>query len=211
MEDVLDAYHARYDAKNPSIGMGEAARQLPSDVFDPLPLRPGRPRRIDDKYDREGTCSLFMLYNPPDGWRRVGGRDGRTAWDGAEDVRHLLAVDSPDAEVVTLARDNLNTHTIASLYKAFDAGTAGRRRRRLRLAQAPVSGSWLNVAGMELTVLSRQCPGSRRFATKAEMGAALTAWAAARNATRAGTRWRFTTADARIKLKALYPLPDIER
>jgi hypothetical protein len=211
MEGVLDAYHAAYDARHPLIGMGEAARQLPSDVFDPLPVRPGRPRRVDDKYDRHGVCSLFLFFNPLDGWRRVGCRDSRTACDWAGEVRHLPEVDYPAAEVVTLVCDDLNTHHVSSLYKAFDAGTAGRLRSRLRLVQTPVNGSWLNMAEAELGVLSRQCLGSRRFPTRAEMGAAVGAWAATRNATRAGTRWRFTTADARIKLKALYPLPDIER
>jgi hypothetical protein len=211
MEEVLDVYHAPYDARHPLIGMDEAARQLLSDVFDPLPLRPGRPRRVDDKYDRHGTCSLFMFYNPLDGWRRVGCRDSRTAVDWAQEVRHLLEVDYPDAEVVTVVCDNLNTHHLSSLYKAFDADTAGRLRRRLRLVPTPVNGSWLNVAEMELSVLSRQCLGGRRFTTKAEMGAALTAWAAGRNTAKAGTRWRFTTADARRKLKALYPIPDTDR
>jgi hypothetical protein len=211
MEEVLDVYQAPYDARHPLIGMDEAARQLLSDVFDPLPLKPGRPRRIDDKYDRHGTCSLFMFYNPITGWRRVGCRDSRTACDWAEEVRHLLEVDYPDAELVTLVCDNLNTHNMASFYKAFDAETASRLRRRLRLVQTPVNGSWLNVAEMELSVMSRQCLGKRRFQTKTEMEAALTAWAAARNLAKAGTRWQFTTADARYKLKALYPIPDIKR
>jgi hypothetical protein len=210
MENVLDTYQARYDANRPLICMDEASRQLLSDVFDPLPLKPGRPRRVDDKYDRHGTCSLFMFYDPIAGWRRVGCRDSRTACDWAQEVKHLLDVDYPDAELVTLVCDNLNTHTLASLYKAFDAETAGRLRRRLRLVQTPVNGSWLNIAEMELSVLSRQCLGHRRFAAKAEMEAALQAWAADRNAKKAGTRWQFTTADAR-KLKALDPIPDTDR
>ena len=109
------------------------------------------------------------------GWRRVGCRDSRTACDWAEEVRHLLEVDSPDAEWVTLVCDNLNTHHVASLYKAFDAETAGRLRRRLRLVMTPVNGSWLNVAEMERSVMSRQCLGQRRFETKAEMASALDA------------------------------------
>ena len=211
MEAVLDTYHARYDPRHPLIGRDEAARPLLSDAFDPLPLRPGRPERVDDKYDRHGTCSLFMFDNPLDGWRRVGCRDSRTGIDWAQEVRHLLDVDYPEAELVTLVCDNLNTHNIANLYKAFDARTAGRRRRRLRLVQTPVNGSWWNVAEMELSVLSRQCLGERRFETKAAMEAALVAWAVARNVAKAGTQWQFTTADARVKLKALYPIPDIER
>jgi hypothetical protein len=211
MEEILDTYHAPYDAKHPLIGMDEASRQLLADVFDPLPLKPGRPRRVDDKYDRHGTCSLFMFYNPIEGWRRVGCRDSRTAFDWAEEVRHLLEVDYPDAELVTLVCDNLNTHHLSSLYKAFDAQTAGRLRRRLRLVHTPVNGSWLNVAEMELSVLSRQCLGGRRFETKVAMEAALGAWAASRNASHAGTRWQFTTTDARRKLHALDPIPDIDR
>lgn len=208
MEEVLDTYQATYDDKHPLIGMDEAARQLLSDAFDPLPLKPGRAKRVDDKYERHGTCSLFMFCNPVGGWRRVGCRDSRTACDWAEEVRHLLDVDYPDAEYVTLVCDNLNTHTVTSLYKAFDAETACRLRRRLRLVMTPVNGSWLNVAEMELSVMSRQCLGKRRFGTNAEMASALDAWAEKRNALKAGTRWQFTTADARIKLRSLYPLPD---
>ena len=211
MEEVLDVYQASYDAKRPLIAMDEASRQLLSDVFDPLPLKPGRPKRVDDKYDRHGTCSLFMFYDPIGGWRRVGCRDSRTAIDWAQEVQHLLDVDYVDAELVTLVCDNLNTHHVSSLYKAFDAETAGRLRRRLRLVQTPVNGSWLNVAEMELSVMSRQCLGRRRFETKPEMAAALNAWAAARNLAKTGTRWRFTTADARVKLRGLYPVPDIDR
>ena len=211
MEEVLDVYQAWYDEKRPLIAMDEASRQLLSDVFDPLPLKPGRAKRVDDKYDRHGTCSLFMFYDPIKGWRRVGCRDSRTAIDWAEEVQQLLDVDYPDAELVTLVCDNLNTHHVSNLYKAFDAETAGRLRRRLRLVHTPVNGSWLNVAEMELSVMSRQCLGQRRFETKPEMEQALNAWSAARNLARAGTRWQFTTADARVKLKGLYPVPDIDR
>ena len=210
MEAVLDTYHASYDAKRPLICMDEAARQLLSDVFDPLPLKPGRPKRVDDKYDRHGTGSLFLFYDPIGGRRRVGCRESRTACDWAQEVRHLLDVDYPDAERVTLVCDNLNTHHESSLYKAFDAETAGRLRRRLRLVHTPVNGSWLNIAEMELSVMARQCLGQRRFETLDQMRAALDAWAATRNATKAGTRWQFTAKDARQKLKALYPIPDGE-
>ena len=117
-------------------------------------------------------------------------------------------MDYPDAEWVTPVCDNLNTHNVPSLYKAFDAGTAGRLRRRLRLVMKPVNGSWLNIAEMELSVMSRQRLGQRRFETKAEMASALEEWATLRNAREAGTRWQFTTADARVKLRSLYPLPD---
>jgi hypothetical protein len=191
--------------------MDEAARQLLSEVFDPLPLKPGRPKRVDDKYDRHGTCALFMFYDPIGGWRRVGCRDSRTACDWTQEVRHLLDIDYPDADVVTLVCDNLNTHHTSSFYKAFDADTARRLCRRVRLVQTPVNGSWLNIAEMELSVMSRQCLGKRRFETQEEMATALTAWSTIRNTLKAGTRWQFTTADARCKLKALYPIPDTDR
>ena len=211
METVLDVYQKPYDAKRPLICMDEAARQLLSDVFDPLPLKPGKPKRVDDKSERHGTCALFMFYDPISGWRRVGCRDSRTAVDWAEEVRRLLEVDYPEAELVTLVCDNLNTHHISSLYKAFDAETAGRLRRRLNLVHTPVNGSWLNIAEMERSVLSRQCLGQRRFETKAEMEKELAAWEKSRNLSKAGTNWQFTTADARVKLKALYPIPDGDR
>ena len=208
MEQVLDTYQATYDDRHPLICMDEASRQLLPDAIDTLPLKPGRARRVDDKYERHGTCSLFLFCDPIGGWRRVGCRDSRTACDWAEEVRHLLEVDYPDAEWVTPVCDNLNTHNVASLYKAFDAGTAGRLRRRLRLVMTPVNGSWLNIAEMEPSVMSRQCLGQRRFETKVEMASALDDWAKSRNAKKAGTRWQFTTADARVKLRSLYPLPD---
>lgn len=211
MGTVLDVYHASYDAKRPLVGMDEAARQRLSDAFDPLPIKPGKPKRIDDTYDRHGTCSLFLLYDPIAGWRRVGCRDSRTACDWAREVRQVLEVDYPDAELVTRVCDNLDTHNISSLYKAFDAEVAGRLRRRLNLVRPPVNGSWLTIAAMELSVRSRPCLGQRRFKTRAGMEAALRAWETSRNALRAGTRWPFTTADARVKLKALYPIPDSER
>lgn len=208
METVLDVYQAEYSAKTPLICMDEALRQLLSDRVTPLPMQPGQPRRVDDKYDREGTASLFLFYDPISGWRRATARESRTAVDWAQEVRQLLEVDYPDADWITLVCDNLNTHTITSLYKAFDATTAGRLRRRLRLVYTPVNGSWLNIAEMELSVLSRQCLGERRFATREAMQAELTAWAANRNAAKAGTCWQFTTADARQKLLRLYPIPD---
>lgn len=195
--------------------MDEASRQILADLFDPLPAkprrgdRPGSWKRVDDKYERRGVRSLFMFYDPIAGWRRVSGRDRRTSVDWAQEVRRLLDEDYPEAELVTLVCDNLNTHRVASLYKAFDAETAGRLRRRLRLVHTPKNGSWLNMAEMELSILSRQCLGARRFASAQTMDAAIAAWQAERNARRCGTDWRFTTADARIKLKSLYPQHDV--
>lgn len=211
MEEVLDVYRQPYDARHPLICMDEASRQILSDLAEPLPMKPGRPKRIDDKYDRHGVRALLLFYNPIDGWRRVGCRESRTRQDWAEEVRRTLEEDYPDAELVTLVCDNLNTHDIASLYQAFDAETAGRLRRRLRLVFTPKNGSWLNMAEMELSILSRQCLGKRRFAKAEELDAAVAAWEADRNKRRCGTDWRFTTADARVKLKSLYPKPDIDR
>jgi hypothetical protein len=191
--------------------MDEASRQVLADVTSPLPMKPGAPRRVDDKYERVEVRSHLLFYNPLAGWRRVGCRTSRTRLDWAEEVRQLLEVDYPHAKLVTLVCDNLNTHDIASLYFAFDAETAHRLARRLRLVFTPKNGSWLNMAEMELSLLSRQCLGSRRFATAAEMDHHVQAWERDRNTRRCGTNWRFTTVDARIKLKSLYPIPDIER
>lgn len=211
MEEVLDVYQENFDDRRPLICMDEASRQVLDDVTPPLPMKPGAPRRIDDKYERLEVRSLLMFYNPIAGWRRVGCRASRTRFDWAEEVRRLLEVDYPHAELVTLVCDNLNTHDLASLYFAFDAETAHRLARRLRLVYTPKNGSWLNMAEMELGLLSRQCVGTRRFATPAAMDSAIAAWECERNERRAGTNWRFTAADARIKLKSLYPVPDIER
>lgn len=211
MEGVLDVYQESYDKTHPLICMDEASRQILSDKTEPLPMVPGQPRRVDDKYERHGVRALIMFYNPLDGWRRVGCRESRTRTDWAEEVRQLLEVDYPDAEIVTLVCDNLNTHDFASLYHTFDAVTAGNLRRRLRLVFTPKNGSWLNMAEMELSVLSRQCLGNRRFSTTSELDSAIDSWQAERNRSKCGANWRFTTEDARIKLKSLYPMPDIDR
>jgi hypothetical protein len=210
MEEVLDVYQEKYDEKHPLICMDEASRQLLSDVTPPLPMEPSKPKRIDDKYERHGVRSLLMFYNPLDGWRRVGCRPSRTRDDWAEEVQTLLDVDYPDAESITLVCDNLNTHDVASLYHRFDGETAGGLRRRLRLIHTPKNGSWLNMAEMELSILSRQCLGDRRFATAAAIDAEIAAWQRSRNQSHRGTRWRFTTQEARIKLASLYPKPDID-
>jgi hypothetical protein len=208
MEEVLDVYQETFDDQHPLICMDEASRQVLAEITPPLPMKPGSPRRVDDKYERQEVRSLLMFYNPIAGWRRVGCRASRTRLDWAEEVRHLLEVDYPEAERVTLVCDNLNTHDLASLYFAFDAETAHRLARRLRLIFTPKNGSWLNMAEMELSLLSRQCLGSRRFDATAAMDSAVTAWERDRNDHHFGTNWRFTTADARIKLKSLYPVPD---
>lgn len=208
MEEVLDVYQATHDKKHPLICMDEAAKEVQSDGVAPLPMTPGSPRREDHHYERKGVQAVFGFIDPIRGWRRVTARDHRTRVDWAEEVRHLLDVEYPDAESVTLVCDNLNTHHRASLYAAFDAATAGRLARRLRLVHTPRNGSWLNIAEMELSVLTRQCLG-RRFESAAAMRQAMAAWEKKRNEAGAGANWQFTTADARIKLRGLYPKPDI--
>jgi hypothetical protein len=192
MEQVLDVYQECYDGKHPLIGMDEAAKEIQSDVDPALPMTVGRPRREDYHYQRKGVQAIFCFFDPIRGWRRVTSRESRARVDWAEEVRRLLEQDYPDAELVTLVCDNLNTHNIASLYQAFDAPTAHRLARRLRLVHTPRNGSWLNMAEMELSVLTRQCIG-RRFDDVKEMA----------------TRWHFGKSsgigDARIKLKRLYP------
>jgi hypothetical protein len=210
MEEVLDVYQEPYNRERVLICMDEGSRQLLSDKTPPLPPEPGKPKRVDDKYERHGVRALLMFYNPIDGWRRVGCRDSRTRCDWAEEVRKLLDEDYPNAEQVTVVCDNLNTHDVASLYRRFDCETAGRLRRRLRLVHTPKNGSWLNMAEMELSVLSRQCLGQRRFAKFELMDSAIDEWQTERNKMRRGTHWRLTTEDARIKLASLYPKPDVD-
>jgi DDE superfamily endonuclease len=210
MEEILDVYQEQYDERHPLICMDEASRQLLKHVSEPLPAKPGKPRRVDDKYERRDVRSLLMFYDPLRGWRRVGCRESRTRSDWAEEVHTLLEVDYPQAELITLVCDNLNTHDIASLYHRFDAETAGRLRRRLRLVYTPKNGSWLNMAEMELSVLSRQCLRNRRLPTAEAMDSEITAWQLERNNHHRGTTWRLTTADARVKLASLYPRHDID-
>jgi hypothetical protein len=207
MEEILDVYCEAYDARHPLIAMDEAAKQVTGDLFEPLPLEPGAPRREDHHYVRHGTRAVFVFCDPLRGWRRVTTRESRTRRDWAEEVRRLLEEDYPDAETVTLVCDNLNTHHTASLYARFDAATAHRLARRLRLRHTPPHGSWLNVAEIELSRLGRQCLG-RRFGSAAEMDRAITDWQSAANAQPRGIHWRFTTREARIKLKSLYPVHD---
>jgi len=208
MEEVLDVYTAEHSAEEPLICMDEAAKQVVSDVIEPLPAGPGQPRREDHHYEREGTRAVFLFVDPLAGWRRVSSREHRTQIDWAEEVRTLLEEDYPHARKVKLVCDNLNTHHIGSLYKAFPAEVAHRLARRLEIHYTPRNGSWLNMAEIELSVLSRQCL-NRRFESAARMEGELAAWEAARNIEASRIEWRFTTKDARIKLRHLYPQPVI--
>lgn len=205
MEVVLDLYSSAPMPTAPLVCMDEAAYQLQSDLYPPIKMEPGHDKKEDYHYEREGMQALFMFFDPNRGWRRVSQRDSRTSIDWAEEVRQLLDVDYPDAPIVQLLSDNLNTHTIASLYKAFPAPDTHRLARRLRLYHTPRNGSWLNVAETELSVLSRQRL-DRRITSPAELKSELEAWQQARNQSAAKVIWKFTTDDARIKLKHLYPV-----
>ncbi len=204
MEDILDLYAAQHSEEEPLICMHEASKQLLADVQEPIALRPGQAAKEDYHYERRGVQALFMFFDPLRGWRRVSSRDSGTRWDWAEEVRRLLEEDYPHAQKVKRVCDNLNTHHIASLYEAFPAELAHRLARRLEIHYRPRKGSWLNVAEIELSVLARQCL-DRRIGSPEELRAELMAWEVDRNAEGSRVVWRFTTADARIKLRHLYP------
>jgi hypothetical protein len=205
MEQVLEVYRRPYDRRHPVVCMDEQPKQLISEARRPIPPAPGRPARVDYEYVREGTCTVWMFVEPLGGWRDVRVTATKTAVDWAHQVRRL--VDDPryaEAEKITLVSDNLVTHDLASLYKAFEPAEALRLARRLELVYTPKHGSWLNIAESELSVLSRQCL-DRRIAVMSEVEQEAGAWGARRNAKQAGVSWHFTTEDARVKLRYLYP------
>jgi hypothetical protein len=204
MEDVLEIYHRPYDPERPVVCLDEASKQLIGETRTPLPAEPGRPERFDCEYVRNGTANLFMLSEPLLGWRTVFVTERRTAVDFAEVVRWLVEELHSDAAKVVLVMDNLNTHKPASLYEAFPAEQARRIAERLEIHHTPKHGSWLNVAEIELSVLSRQCL-DRRMETAETLRREVAAWEEPRNDRAAEVQWRFTTADARIKLRHLYP------
>jgi hypothetical protein len=204
LEDILDLYEAPHTPDEPLICMDEAAKQLLRHDLAPLPMRPGTPAREDYHYERRGVQAIFMFFDPVRGWRRSVARDSRTRVDWAEEVRILLDQDYPNAKRLKLVCDNLNTHSIASLYEAFPAAEAHRLARRLEIHHTPRNGSWLNVAEIELSILTRQCL-DRRIGSKAELQRELQAWTQTRNSGQSSVQWRFTTSDARIKLRRLYP------
>jgi DDE superfamily endonuclease len=204
MEDVLAVYTRPYDPQRPQVCLDETSRQLLAQVSQPLPVAPGQPAREDYEYERRGVCNLFLVCEPLRGWRDVMVSARRTRIDWAHCVKDLVDVHYPDAEVIVLVQDNLNTHTPASLYEAFPPAEARRLADRLELHYTPKHGSWLNMAELELAVLAAQCL-DRRLADQATLEREVAAWQSARNASGRGVDWRFTTADARIKLKHLYP------
>jgi hypothetical protein len=204
MEDVLDLYARDHPADEPLVCMDEASKQLLREVTPAIPPARGRPKREDYHYERRGTRAIFCFFDPNRGWRRLAVQDSRTAVDWAEQVRVLLEEDYPAARKVKLVCDNLNTHTTAALYEAFPAEQARALAKRLEIHHTPVHGSWLNVAEIELSVLANQCL-DRRIGSAGELAAAVAAWVKERNADGSRVVWRFTTDNARVKLRHLYP------
>jgi hypothetical protein len=204
MEDVLEVYHRPYDPERPVVCLDEASKQLIAEVREPLPLQPGRTAKYDSEYERRGTANVFMAVEPLAGKRTVRVTDRRTKIDWAQFVKFLLMTVYPEVAIVVLVMDNLNTHSVGSLYEAFDPATARALAERLEIHHTPKHGSWLNMAETELSVLSRQCL-ERRIDCKETMTREVTAWEQDRNRRQTKIDWQFTTADARIKLKRLYP------
>ncbi len=204
MEDVLEVYQRAYDASRPLLCLDEASKQLVAETRKAIPVEPGQPKRVDAEYRRCGTASVFMLNAPLEGKRHIRVRERRTRKDFAEIIRRLCDELYPDADRIVLVMDNLNTHNIASLYEAFPAAEARRLVEKLEIHYTPKHGSWLNMAEIELSVLSRQCMKDY-FETIEQLATTITEWERERNHRQSGIDWRFTTADARIKLKKLYP------
>jgi hypothetical protein len=206
MEDVLDLYEAPADPKRPRVCFDEMPLQLISETRAPLPARPGQAQRFDYEYRREGTCNLFLFFSPDTAWREVKVTQRRTALDFAHCMRELVDVHFPEAEVVRVVLDNLNTHTPASLYQAFPAEEARRITERLQFHHTPKHASWLNMAEVEFSVLGKQCL-DRRLPSIEAVQRETSAWSRMRNASGATTYWRFTTAQAREKFASRYPSP----
>jgi len=204
MEDVLDLYAEPYDPKRPVIGVDERPFQKLGEVREPLPLEPGKPKRVDSEYEREGSCCLFLAVEPKRGWRHLAVRERRTAKDFAEWMKELVDRHFPEAEKIRVVLDNLNTHTPASFYKVFPAEEARRLTQKLEFHYTPVHGSWLNVAEIEFSVLERQCL-NRRIPTNEQLEREVGAWEGERNRQGVKVEWRFTTAKAREKFRRFYP------
>jgi transposase len=204
MEDVLEVYTRPYDPRYPQVCMDEVSKQLLRHTRQSLPMEPGKPARQDYEYERGGVVNLFMFCEPLEGRRWVDVTEQRTKVDWAHQIKELVDVRYPEAERIVLVMDNLNTHTPASLYEAFDPKEARRLAEKLEIHYTPKHGSWLNMAEIELSVLSRQCL-DRRVPNFDTLEAEVVAWQQRRDETGGKIEWRFSTEDARIKLKRLYP------
>lgn len=204
MEDILELYCLPYDPHIPLVCMDEQPRQLVKETRIPLPPMPGKPRCVDYEYERNGTANIFMFVEPLGGWRHVNVRERRTAIDWAHEIKQLLDVHYPQVPLVRLVCDNLNTHKTASLYEAFEPKQARLLAKRLEIHYTPKHGSWLNIAEIELSVLTRQCL-KRRIPDMEMLRDQTKTWERTRNEMQKGVDWQFSTDDARIKLKRLYP------
>ena len=204
MEDVLDVYQRPYDPDHPVVCMDECSKQHLKEVRMPLPGKPGVPERFDTEYERNGTSNIFMFFEPLSGERHTKVTDSRTAADWAFEIRDLVDRTYATATRITLVMDNLNTHVGGSLYKAFSPEEARRILGKLEIHYTPKHGSWLNMAEIELSILSRQCL-NRRIPDQRSMRKQVEAWEHERNSSPKAMNWQFTTEDARIKLKKLYP------
>jgi DDE superfamily endonuclease len=204
MEDVLEVYTRPYDPQRPQVCMDESPKQLVGETRTPLPAEPGQPARYDYEYVRNGSANLFMFFEPLAGRRIVKATERRTRCDWAEAVRQLVDEQYPEAEKVVLVHDNLNTHTLGSLYEAFPPAEAARMASKLEIHYTPKHGSWLNMAEIELSILARQCL-DQRIPDLEKLRREVAAWEGDRNEGHVAMHWRFTTADARIRLARLYP------
>ena len=204
MEDVIAVYHRPYDAMFPVVCMDESSKQLVGEVTRPIPMSPGHPVLKDDEYVRNGVANIFMAVEPLAGFREVKITEQRTMKDWANFIRSLVEGRYAEAKRIVLIMDNLNTHAVGSLYEAFPADEAFRSAQRLEIHYTPKHGSWLNVAEIELSVYKRQCL-PERIPQIEEMRRMTDAWEVDRNSRQSNVDWQFTTDDARIKLKRLYP------
>jgi hypothetical protein len=204
MEDVLEIYQWEYDENYPVVCMDEQPTQLVKETRQPIGCKPGKLAKYDYEYERNGTANNFMFTEPLAGWRKVSVREKKTRRDWAEEVQSMLDEDYPDAELVILVCDNLNTHTLGALYETFPPKEAKRLADRIDIRYTPKHGSWLNMAEIELSVLTKQCL-SRRIADVKTLRREAAAWADRRNQDQSGVDWNFNAKDARKKLKRLYP------
>ena len=207
MEDVLAVYKRPYDPARPVVCLDETNKQLIGEVATPIPMAPGRVARVDYEYERKGVANMFMMSEPLSGQREVVVTGRRTKKDYAMCLRKLADEMYPDAEKIVLVQDNLNTHSLASLYEAFEPSEAWRLSQRFEMHYTPKNGSWLNMAEIEIGILGRQCL-SRRIDKMDDLRREVQAWTAARNTAATKVNWQFTTEDARIKLRRLYPSID---
>lgn len=204
MEDTLEVYKRPYEPRFPQICMDEGSKQLLAETREPIPMEKGKPKREDNEYEREGTCSIFVACEPLTGKRYLKVTERRTKKDWADFMQEVIDIHYKDAEKIILVMDNLNTHVLSSFYEAFDAPTARRLVEKVEIHYTPKHGSWLNMAEIELSILARQCL-SDRMPSIDFIQKQVHAWQAERNQAQVTINWRFTTEDARIKLKRLYP------